>query len=233
MAGSRYVDLCSAIKNQVSGIHIHGFSPEEVLDGSEGPGWSEIITTAHHLGIPTTSTIMYGHVETARHCAEHLVLLRSIQLQTGDFTEFVPLSIIHTEAPVFRSGLVPGVRPGPTGDEVLRMNAVSRLMLNRTIDHLQASWVKQGIAMAQAGLNAGADDLGGTLMNESISTAAGAAHGHFMRPGTCGTPFAASTVYQPSGLPRMRSDASISRSQRRGIHRTKSNPNLRSAPIIR
>jgi FO synthase subunit 2 len=125
---------------------------------------------------------MFGHVETARDCAEHVLLLRDIQKETGGFTEFVPLSFIHTEAPMFQKSLVPGIRPGATSDEILRMYAVSRLMLNGWIDHVQASWVKQGTRLAQACLDAGADDLGGTLMNESISTAAGAAHGHFLRP---------------------------------------------------
>jgi 7,8-didemethyl-8-hydroxy-5-deazariboflavin synthase CofH subunit len=225
MDGSLYIDICRAIKTQVPGIHIHGFSPEEVLYGAERSGWSiqdyllalkdagvgslpgtsaeilndevrdlispgristkdwtRVISTAHRLGIPTTSTIMYGHVETARHCAEHIGLLREIQKQTGGFTEFVPLSFIHTEAPMYQKSLVTGIRPGATNDEVRRMYAVSRLMLNGSIDHLQASWVKQGVRMAQACLQAGADDLGGTLMNESISTAAGAPHGHFLRP---------------------------------------------------
>lgn len=225
MQGSFYIDLCRAIKAEVPGIHVHGFSPEEVLYGAERSGWSvpdylsalkdagvgslpgtsaeilddrvrnlispgristadwiRVITTAHRLGIPTTCTIMFGHIETARDCAEHIHLLREIQKETGGFTEFVPLSFIHTEAPMFRKSLVPGIRPGATSSEVLRMYAVSRLMLDRWIHHVQASWVKQGTRLAKACLDAGADDLGGTLMNESISTAAGAAHGQFLRP---------------------------------------------------
>ena len=225
MKGSLYIDLCRAIKAEVPGIHVHGFSPEEVLYGVERSGWSvqdylfalkdagvgslpgtsaeilsdrvrnlispgristadwiRVITTAHRLGIPTTCTIMFGHIETARDCAEHIHLLREIQKETGGFTEFVPLSFIHTEAPMFQKSLVPGIRPGATSEEVLRMYAVSRLMLNGWIHHVQASWVKQGTRLAQACLDAGADDLGGTLMNESISTAAGAPHGHFLRP---------------------------------------------------
>jgi 7,8-didemethyl-8-hydroxy-5-deazariboflavin synthase CofH subunit len=144
--------------------------------------WTRVIRAAHLLGIPTTSTIMYGHLETARDCAEHIALLRDIQKDTGGFTEFVPLSFIHSEAPMYQKSLVPGLRPGATCEEVIRMYAVARVMLYGTIHHIQASWVKQGIAMAKACLMAGADDLGGTLMNESISTAAGAGHGHFMRP---------------------------------------------------
>ena len=225
MKGSLYIDLCRAIKAEVPGIHVHGFSPEEVLYGAERSGWSvadylsalkdagvgslpgtsaeilndrvrnlispgristadwmRVIGTAHRLGIPTTSTIMFGHVETARDCAEHIHLIREMQKETGGFTEFVPLSFIHTEAPMFQKSLVPGIRPGAASGEVLRMYAVSRLMLNGWIDHVQASWVKQGTRLAQACLDAGADDLGGTLMNESISTSAGAQHGHFLRP---------------------------------------------------
>jgi FO synthase subunit 2 len=225
MDGMLYVDLCRAIKAAVPDIHIHGFSPEEVLYGAElsdcsveaylillkeagvgslpgtsaeilidrvrdliSPGristkdWKKVIRTAHLLGIPTTSTIMYGHLETARDCAEHIGLIRDLQRETGGFTEFVPLSFIHTEAPMYQKSLVPGLRAGATREEVLRMYAVSRIMLYGHIDHIQASWVKQGIEMAKACLKAGADDLGGTLMNESISTAAGAEHGHFMRP---------------------------------------------------
>jgi 7,8-didemethyl-8-hydroxy-5-deazariboflavin synthase CofH subunit len=225
MKGSLYIDLCRAIKTAVPGIHVHGFSPEEVLYGAERSGatvedylaalkdagvgslpgtsaeilndrvrnlispgristadWIRVISTAHRLGIPTTSTIMFGHVETARDCAEHICLLRDIQKETGGITEFVPLNFIHSEAPMFRKSLVPGIRPGATPNEVLRMCAVSRIMLNGWIDHIQASWVKQGGRLAQACLSAGADDLGGTLMNESISTAAGASHGQFLRP---------------------------------------------------
>jgi FO synthase subunit 2 len=225
MKGSFYIDLCRAIKAEVPAIHVHGFSPEEVLYGAERSGWSvrdylsalkdagvgslpgtsaeilsdrvrnlispgristadwiRVVSTAHRLGICTTCTIMFGHIETARDCAEHICLIREIQKETGGFTEFVPLGFIHSEAPMFRKSLVPGIRPGATADEVLRMHAVSRLMFNGWIDHIQASWVKQGTRLAQACLDAGADDLGGTLMNESISTAAGAAHGHFLRP---------------------------------------------------
>lgn len=225
MDGALYIDLCRAIKAEVPGIHVHGFSPEEVLYGAERSGctveyylaalkdagvgslpgtsaeilvnsvrnlispgridtgnWERVIRAAHRLGIPTTSTIMYGHVETARDCSEHIALLREIQKETGGFTEFVPLSFIHTEAPMYLKSLVPGVRAGAGREEVIRMYAVSRIMLHGWIHHIQASWVKQGIALAKACLQAGADDLGGTLMNESISTAAGAEHGHFMRP---------------------------------------------------
>ncbi|MBV6432236.1 MAG: FO synthase [Bryobacteraceae bacterium] len=144
--------------------------------------WIHVITSAHRLGIPTSSTILYGHIESAGDIARHISLLRDIQKQTGGFTEFVPLSFIHAEAPMYRKGFVPGIRAGATEDEVLRMYAVARVMLHGVIDHVQASWVKQGVPMARRCLGSGADDLGGTLLNESISTAAGAAHGHFLRP---------------------------------------------------
>jgi len=144
--------------------------------------WIEVITTAHRLGVPTTATIMYGHVETNRHKAAHLALIREIQRQTGGFTEFVPLSFVAEEAPMYRKRLVPGVRPGATGAEVVKMYAVSRIMLNNWIPNLQASWVKEGPKFAQFCLNAGCNDFMGTLINESISTAAGAQYGQRLKP---------------------------------------------------
>ncbi len=146
--------------------------------------WIEVITSAHALGIPTTSTMMFGHVETAADRARHLDLLRSIQKETGGFTEFVPLSFVHAEAPLFLKHEVAGVSPGPTGDDVTRLYAIARLMLGRTFKNIQASWVKEGLRTAQALLGSGVNDLGGTLMNESISTAAGAQHGQLMTPAT-------------------------------------------------
>ncbi len=225
MKGDLYIRLCRAIKEAVPGIHIHGFSPEEVLYGAirsrwsvrdylkalkeagvgslpgtsaeildQGirdliaPGritvqqWIEVITTAHELGIPTTSTVMYGHVETSAHIARHIALIRDIQKRTGGFTEFVPLSFVHAEAPMYRKGLVPGVRSGPTGAEVIKVHAISRLMLNNWIPNLQVSWPKEGARFAQMLLGAGVNDMGGTLINESISTAAGAQFGQLLRP---------------------------------------------------
>jgi 7,8-didemethyl-8-hydroxy-5-deazariboflavin synthase CofH subunit len=225
MEGDRYIRVCRLVKESAPELHIHAFSPEEILYGSQcsgmsireylrelkeagigslpgtsaeildeelrnhiSPGrispaeWIEVVTTAHSLGIPTTSTIMYGHVETPGHCARHLILLRDLQRQSGGFTEFVPLSFVHTEAPMYTDGLIKGVRPGATGLEVLKMHAVARLVLNRDIPNIQVSWVKEGLKLAQACLAAGANDLGGTLMNESISTAAGASHGQLVRP---------------------------------------------------
>jgi FO synthase subunit 2 len=225
MDGDLYERLCRAIKSELPDMHIHGFSPEEVLYGSVrsrcsipeflrrlkdagvgslpgtsaevlvqdvrdviSPGritvdqWVEVITSAHELGIPTTSTIMYGHVETSEHKARHLALLRDIQQRTGGITEFVPLSFVHSEAPMYQKGLVEGIRASASGPEIFKMYAVSRLMLGRYIKNLQVSWVKEGLRFGQMLLHAGANDVGGTLINESISTAAGASHGQLVRP---------------------------------------------------
>ncbi|MDA1127379.1 MAG: 5-amino-6-(D-ribitylamino)uracil--L-tyrosine 4-hydroxyphenyl transferase CofH [Chloroflexi bacterium] len=225
MEGDLYVRLCESIKEALPDMHIHGFSPEEVLYGSVrskctikeyltdlksagvgslpgtsaevldqelrdliSPGritvdqWTEVITTAHELGIPTTSTVMFGYLETPMQLARHLELIRGIQQNTGGITEFVPLSFVHTEAPIFMKGLVQNVRPGPSGMDVIKMHAVARIMLNNWIPNIQASWVKEGPRMSQLLLTAGVNDLGGTLINESISTAAGAQHGQLMRP---------------------------------------------------
>ena len=146
--------------------------------------WLDVVTAAHRLGIRTTSTMMFGHVESVEDRMRHMDLLRSVQRETGGFTEFVPLSFVHEEAPLFASSDVPGVRPGPTGDDVLRLYATARLMLGRDIANLQASWVKEGLRTSQLLLSCGVNDLGGTLMNESISTAAGARHGQLMTPAT-------------------------------------------------
>ena len=225
MEGDLYIRLCGAIKEELPDIHIHGFSPEEVLYGSirsrwtikeylEGlkaagvgslpgtsaeildqglrdrisPGritvdqWTEVITTAHELGIPTTSTIMFGHLETNEHIVRHIDLLRDIQRQTGGITEFVPLSFVHAEAPMFIKSLEDSIRTGPTGMDVIKVHAIARIMLNNWIPNIQASWVKEGSRVSQLLLNAGVNDLGGTLINESISTSAGAQHGQLMRP---------------------------------------------------
>ncbi len=225
MEGDLYIRLCEALKKELPDMHIHGFSPEEVLYGSIrsestikqyltelkaagvgslpgtsaeildqelrdkiSPGritvdqWTEVITTAHELGIPTTSTVMFGYLETPTQLAKHMDLIRGIQQQTGGITEFVPLSFVHTEAPMFMKSLVDDVRPGPSGIDVIKMHAIARIMLNNWIPNIQASWVKEGPRMSQLLLTAGVNDLGGTLINESISTAAGAQHGQLMRP---------------------------------------------------
>jgi FO synthase len=144
--------------------------------------WIHVIRSAHAVGLPTTSTLMFGHVETDLERMRHLELLRSIQKETGGFTEFVPLSFVHHEAPMYLKGLMPGVRPGPTGDDVTRLYALSRLMLGATFRNIQASWVKEGLDKARDLLSCGVNDLGGTLINESISTAAGAGHGQLQSP---------------------------------------------------
>ena len=134
------------------------------------------------MGIPTTSTVMFGHVETNEQIARHIALLRDIQQDTGGFTEFVPLSFVNTEAPMFMKGLVDNVRSGPTGMDVIKVHAIARIMLNNWIPNIQASWVKEGSRLSQLLLTTGVNDLGGTLINESISTSAGAQHGQLMRP---------------------------------------------------
>ena len=225
MDGLLYVDICKAIKRELPDMHIHAFSPEEVMYGCSRSGlsvkeylsmlkesglgslpgtaaeildqdlrnlispgrisvadWINVITTAHRLEIPTTSTIMYGHVETTEHKAKHLELIRSIQKQTGGFTEFVPLSFVHKEAPMYNHNLVNGIVPGPTGQDVIKMHSVSRIMLNNFIDNIQVSWVKEGAKMSQLLLGAGVNDFGGTLINESISTSAGSEFGQLMKP---------------------------------------------------
>ncbi|MEM7423403.1 MAG: 5-amino-6-(D-ribitylamino)uracil--L-tyrosine 4-hydroxyphenyl transferase CofH [Pseudomonadota bacterium] len=138
--------------------------------------WVEIIRTAHELGIRTSATIMYGHVDGPAHWAAHIALLRSIQKDTGGFTELVPLSFVHQDSPLWRHGKG-AVRAGPDLAEVNKMHAVSRIMLHGWIDNIQVSWPKLGPARARALLASGVNDLGGTLMNESISRAAGATHG--------------------------------------------------------
>jgi FO synthase subunit 2 len=223
--GRFYIELCRTIARELPDLHIHAFSPEEVLYGVTRSGlsirdyltelraaglgtlpgtsaeilddeirdviargristrqWLEVITTAHGLGIRTTSTMMYGHIETPAHWVRHLALLRDVQRDTGGFTEFVPLSLIHQEAPMYQRRLVAGVRPGATGAEVVRVHALARLMLGATFRNIQSSWVKEGPKLAQMLLAAGANDVGGTLINESISTSAGAPYGQLVPP---------------------------------------------------
>jgi len=225
MDGENYENICKAIKKEVSDIHIHGFSPEEVLYGATrsnlpikeyllrlkdagvdslpgtaaeildqklrdriSPGrisvknWIEVIKTAHKLGIPSTATIMFGHLETPEDRVRHIDLIREIQKETGGFTEFVPLNFIHTEAPMYKNNLHVGIKNGADGNDVLLMHAVSRIMLNNCINNIQTSWVKEGGNMSQHLLKWGANDFGGTLINESISTAAGAKHGQLLKP---------------------------------------------------
>ena len=141
--------------------------------------WIEIITTAHELGLRSSATIMYGHVDGPEHWAAHLAILRDIQRDTGGFTEFVPLGFIYQNTRLYASGKA---RPGPTGRESLLMHAVARIFLGRWIPNIQVSWVKLGPAMAQMLLQAGANDFGGTLHDERISRSAGAETGEYMSP---------------------------------------------------
>ena len=226
MEGDTYERICRAIKSEIPDIHIHGFSPEEVLYGATRSGvtveeflrrlkeagvdtlpgtsaeildqglrdrispgritvkeWTGVIRAAHRLGIRTTSTMMFGHLESHADRVRHIATLRNIQKETGGFTEFVPLNFIHTEAPMYARNLHDGIRPGASATDVLLTHAVSRIMLSGHIDNIQMSWVKEGPRFAQALLDWGANDFGGTLMNESISTSAGASHGQLLRPG--------------------------------------------------
>ena len=225
MDGRMYENICRAIKKEAGDIHIHGFSPEEVLYGATlsnlsikeyltrlkdagvnslpgtaaeildqglrdkiSPGrisvkkWIEVIKTAHRIGIPSTSTIMFGHLETPEDRAKHIDLIRNIQKETGGFTEFVPLNFIHSEAPMHTKNLHPNLKNGADGQDVLLTHAVSRIMLNNYINNIQTSWVKEGSNLAQLVLSWGANDFGGTLINESISTAAGAKYGQLLKP---------------------------------------------------
>jgi FO synthase len=141
--------------------------------------WLAVMRAAHELGLRSTATIMFGHVEALRHWARHLLRIRALQEQTRGFTEFVPLPFVHMEAPVYLRG---GARRGPTFREALLMHAVARLVLNPVLPNIQVSWVKMGAEGVAAALAAGANDLGGTLMNESISRAAGTQHGQESAP---------------------------------------------------
>ncbi len=220
--GQYYVDLCTAIKAALPGLHVHAFSALEVWQGAATLGmrlpeylghlrsaglaslpgtaaeilddevrrvicpdkvdtaqWLEVHETAHAVGLRSTTTIMFGHVEGSRNWARHLLALRDQQRRSQGFTEFVPLPFVHMEAPIYLRGRA---RRGPTIREAILMHAVGRLALHPWITNVQASWVKLGTGGAQAALRAGANDLGGTLMNESISRAAGASHGQEMPP---------------------------------------------------
>jgi FO synthase len=141
--------------------------------------WVEIITTAHELGIPTTSTMMYGHVEDTSDWVRHILLLRAIQKRTGGFTEFVPLGFVHENTRLFKHG---GARPGARREEHLRVHALARVLLHGAIKNIQVSWVKLGFETSLACLNVGANDFSGTLMEENISKAAGATFGEYVSP---------------------------------------------------
>jgi FO synthase len=142
-------------------------------------GWSDVMRAAHAIGLRSTTTIMFGHVEGPANWARHLLVLREIPAETGGFTEFVPLPFVHMDAPLFLQGRS---RKGPTFAEALKMHAVGRIALHGYIDNVQVSWVKMGLEGSKACLNAGCNDLGGTLTNENISRAAGASHGQEKLP---------------------------------------------------
>ena len=225
MEGDLYEKICREIKKEIPDIHIHGFSPEEILYGATrsetsieeflkrmkeagvdtlpgtsaeildqklrdkiSPGrisvkdWEKVIKTAHKMGINTTSTMMFGHLETLEDRVSHIAKLREIQKETGGFTEFVPLNFIPTEAPMYKHQLHEGIRHGASGNDVLLTHAIARIMLNNSVDNIQMSWVKEGQKMSQLLLMWGANDFGGTLINESISTSAGSEHGQLLRP---------------------------------------------------
>ena len=141
--------------------------------------WSEVMITAHELGLRATSTLMFGHIDSPRAWANHLEVLRAIQRRTGGFTEFVPLPFVHMASPIYLQGRA---RPGPTWDEVVLVHAVARIALDGLIPNIQASWVKLGLEGGARLLGAGCNDLGGTLMNENISRASGASHGQLATP---------------------------------------------------
>ncbi len=217
LPGTAYFDLAAAVKKRVPGMHVHAFSPMEIVNGSSRTGlsfedflikaresgldtipgtaaeildddvrwvltkgklptrtWVEIVTTAHKVGIRSSSTMMYGHVDNPRHWVQHLRVLSRIQDETGGFTEFVPLPFVHHSAPIYLAGVA---RPGPTLRDNLAVHALARIMLHGRIDNIQTSWVKLGVDGTQAMLRAGANDLGGTLMEETISRMAGSEHG--------------------------------------------------------
>ena len=225
MEGDLYEKICREIKKEIPNIHIHGFSPEEILYGATrsnvsieeflkrmkdagvntlpgtsaeildqklrdkiSPGritvkqWEEVIKAAHKIGINTTSTMMFGHLETLEERVNHIVKLREIQKETGGFTEFVPLNFVHTEAPMYKHQLHDGIQQGGSGNDVLLTHAIARIMFNNSIDNIQMSWVKEGQKMSQLLLMWGANDFGGTLINESISTSAGSEYGQLLRP---------------------------------------------------
>ena len=217
-----YRDILRAVKTAVPGMHIHAFSPMEIVYGVELTGmpladylamlrdnglgtlpgtaaeilddqvrailsanklttaqWIEVIRTAHRLGIRSTSTMMYGHTETPEHWVRQLFLLRDIQRETGGFTEFVPLGFVHQNTLLFQQGLS---RTGPSLAEHLKVHALSRLLLAGSIHNIQVSWVKLNRHLSQLCLHAGANDYGGTLMEENISREAGATAGQYTSP---------------------------------------------------
>ncbi len=219
LPGTAYFDIAAEVKRRCPDLHVHAFSPMEVMNGSARTGlpvrewlarareagvgslpgtaaeildddvrwvltkgklptsaWIEVITTAHELGIPTSATMMYGHVDTPAHWVGHLRVIRGIQERTGGFTEFVLLPFVHASSPIYLAGLA---RPGPTRRENRAVHAVSRLLLHGAIGSIQCSWVKLGDDLCRDVLRGGVNDLGGTLMEETISRMAGSQNGSY------------------------------------------------------
>jgi FO synthase len=219
LPGTAYFDIAAEVKKRAPGLHVHAFSPMEVVNGASRtnmsirdwltaareagvdslPGtaaeildddvrwvltkgklptsaWIEVVTTAHELGMPTTSTMMYGHVDNPSHWVAHLKLIRDLQARTGGFTEFVLLPFVHTNAPLYLAGIA---RPGPTHLENRAVHALARLLLHGRIDNIQTSWVKLGEDGVVDVLRGGVNDLGGTLMEETISRMAGSENGSY------------------------------------------------------
>jgi FO synthase len=222
LPGTAYFDIAAAVKKRVPGMHVHAFSPMEIVNGSSRTGlsfedflikaresgldtipgtaaeilddevrwvltkgklptatWVEIVSTAHRVGVRSSSTMMYGHVDNPRHWVQHLRVLSGMQEKNMEdglpgFTEFVPLPFVHHSAPIYLAGVA---RPGPTLRDNLAVHAMARILLHGRIDNIQTSWVKLGTDGSRAMLNAGANDLGGTLMEETISRMAGSEHG--------------------------------------------------------
>ncbi|HET6212111.1 MAG TPA: bifunctional FO biosynthesis protein CofGH, partial [Micromonosporaceae bacterium] len=217
LPGTAYFDLVQAVKQRVPGMHVHAFSPMEIVNGASRTGlsfadfltrareagldtipgtaaeilddevrwiltkgklpaatWVEVVSTAHRVGLRSSATMMYGHVDHPRHWVAHLRVIARIQDQTGGFTEFVPLPFVHTSAPIYLAGVA---RPGPTLRDNLAVHAMARILLHGRIPNIQTSWVKLGLDGTRAMLNAGANDVGGTLMEETISRMAGSEHG--------------------------------------------------------
>lgn len=217
LPGTAYFDIARAVKERVPDMHVHAFSPMEVVNGAARTGlsirewliaakeagldsipgtaaeildddvrwlltkgklpaseWIEVITTAHQVGLRSSSTMMYGHVDNPAHWLGHFRTLARIQDQTGGFTEFVALPFIHTNAPIYLAGVA---RPGPTTRENRAVHAMARILLHGRIDNIQCSWVKLGVDGCRQVLQGGVNDLGGTLMEETISRMAGSQHG--------------------------------------------------------
>jgi FO synthase len=219
LPGTAYFDLATEVKRRCPDLHVHAFSPMEVMNGASRTGlpvrewltraraagvdslpgtaaeildddvrwvltkgklpaaaWIEVITTAHELGLRTSATMMYGHVDTPAHWVGHLRVIRGIQERTGGFTEFVLLPFVHASSPIYLAGMA---RPGPTRRENRAVHAVSRLLLHGVIANIQCSWVKLGEEGCLDVLRGGVNDLGGTLMEETISRMAGSQNGSY------------------------------------------------------